>query len=253
MGKVIDLTGQTFGRLTVIAFHSVDRNRQSVWACVCECGTEVLKCGHSLSRGHVKSCGCLRTEQRKRSCSKAKLYELYEIQGLSAGLIAEMYRVNESTVLCWMKKDGIARRDLSTAQRMAVKTGRRDMSRLSRLGTEKQRETGYQPLQLARKKLRLRTRSQRRAQVRNAVRSSAEKRSKRITLICSLCNHEFDRIPSQVKKARKHFCCRSHYDRYRELFGVPGGERSALSHKPRPTDDRPGWLKEAMEAAKGAP
>lgn len=58
MGKVRDLTGQTYGLLTFSRRVSVDPLRRSVWAARCACGrlTEVV--GTRVTDGHVKSCGC---------------------------------------------------------------------------------------------------------------------------------------------------------------------------------------------------
>lgn len=60
----IDLTGQTFGRLTVLRFSHTVRG-QSVWLCRCTCGKEVTAEGRRLRRGEKKSCGCLRSENLK--------------------------------------------------------------------------------------------------------------------------------------------------------------------------------------------
>lgn len=38
MGKIKDLTGEVFGRLTVLGMTPERRNRQVVWKCQCECG-----------------------------------------------------------------------------------------------------------------------------------------------------------------------------------------------------------------------
>lgn len=50
---VFDLTGQTFGRLTVLGYTG---HRQ--WRCVCVCGKERVAFGHYLRRGVSTSCGC---------------------------------------------------------------------------------------------------------------------------------------------------------------------------------------------------
>ena len=63
MSRKIDLTGQSFGRLTVLEESPERKNHQVHWICKCECGTITNPiCGHSLTRGITKSCGCLRTE-----------------------------------------------------------------------------------------------------------------------------------------------------------------------------------------------
>lgn len=59
-GQLIDLTGQTFGRLTVIARNdpASDRFGQALWRCRCECGKVVAVTGGHLRRGDAHSCGC---------------------------------------------------------------------------------------------------------------------------------------------------------------------------------------------------
>ena len=64
MSKLIDLTGNKYGRLTVL---NKDNERKtssgSYWICKCECGKIKSIKSSSLRRGEIKSCGCLRNEQ----------------------------------------------------------------------------------------------------------------------------------------------------------------------------------------------
>lgn len=53
-----ELTGQVFGRLTVIAFHSVGADYATKWLCRCECGNEKIVIGKNLTAGRTRSCGC---------------------------------------------------------------------------------------------------------------------------------------------------------------------------------------------------
>ena len=62
MTKIIDLTGQKFGKLTVIKFGG--RNKVTLWECQCDCGNIKTISGKNLKSGQIKSCGCLRKEQR---------------------------------------------------------------------------------------------------------------------------------------------------------------------------------------------
>lgn len=62
MGKIKDLSGQVFGRLTVLGFSHVERNLAR-WICRCECGKELIMRGASLRNGESKSCGCLRIDR----------------------------------------------------------------------------------------------------------------------------------------------------------------------------------------------
>ncbi len=61
MGYKIDMTGQKFGRWTVIGF-DCNKNRQTMWKCRCDCGTEKSVEGAHLRDGRSKSCGCLSRE-----------------------------------------------------------------------------------------------------------------------------------------------------------------------------------------------
>ena len=67
MGRFVDLTGQRFGRLTVIerAEDYVRPNGHSLvqWHCICDCGNEQISAGYSLTHGRCTSCGCARTER----------------------------------------------------------------------------------------------------------------------------------------------------------------------------------------------
>ena len=65
MGNFRDITGQRFGKLTVISFSrdvkSGNRYRK-YWNCICECGNHKEVRLDSLTSGNVKSCGCLHEE-----------------------------------------------------------------------------------------------------------------------------------------------------------------------------------------------
>ena len=64
MSKLIDLTGQKFGRLTVLHKDNERKtNNGSYWICQCECGKIKSIKSSSLRRGEIQSCGCYRTEQ----------------------------------------------------------------------------------------------------------------------------------------------------------------------------------------------
>lgn len=60
MGKYIDITGQRFGRWTVINITDKrTKNRGIIWHCRCDCGNEKDVPGESLRRGDSTSCGCV--------------------------------------------------------------------------------------------------------------------------------------------------------------------------------------------------
>lgn len=62
MGKLIDLTGQRFGRLTVIEKSPSRRGDKTWWSCKCDCGSTLEVWSVYLRNGTTKSCGCLNRE-----------------------------------------------------------------------------------------------------------------------------------------------------------------------------------------------
>lgn len=54
-----DITGQRFGRLTVVSLSHIDKENRAVWKCKCDCGKETTVSGKSLRSGNTSSCGCL--------------------------------------------------------------------------------------------------------------------------------------------------------------------------------------------------
>ena len=58
MPKKIDLTGQPFGRYTVIR-ECGRKNGHVAWLCRCDCGREKVVNGAFLRNGKIQSCGCL--------------------------------------------------------------------------------------------------------------------------------------------------------------------------------------------------
>lgn len=64
MRKLINITGNHYGRLVVIKRSYIDKGKHIRWECLCECGKFVYIRAQSLKNGHTKSCGCLNTEKR---------------------------------------------------------------------------------------------------------------------------------------------------------------------------------------------
>lgn len=77
MPKMVDLTGQTFGRLKVLSKHPERSNNGSVqWLVKCECGTSepFLIIGATMKSGNTTSCGCLRREKTAEKFRKHGLH-----------------------------------------------------------------------------------------------------------------------------------------------------------------------------------
>lgn len=86
MGKFIDLTGQKFGKLTVIKREkNIRKNDGSIisrWMCKCDCGNETIVYSSFLKNGHTKSCGCLQKKNAtkkftKHNLSKSRIFKTF--------------------------------------------------------------------------------------------------------------------------------------------------------------------------------
>lgn len=65
--KLIDLSGQRFGKLTVIKDSGKRVNHKVMWLCQCDCGNQIEVSGDNLKSGNTKSCGCLRKEKSSKN------------------------------------------------------------------------------------------------------------------------------------------------------------------------------------------
>lgn len=54
-----DMTGERYGKLTVIEYVGTNQFHKALWRCKCDCGNEKIVTRGSLVDGDVKSCGCL--------------------------------------------------------------------------------------------------------------------------------------------------------------------------------------------------
>jgi hypothetical protein len=58
------LLGKAFDRLTVMA-KAESKGGKTYWHCICKCGREKEVQGAHLTRGAIRSCGCLRDEANR--------------------------------------------------------------------------------------------------------------------------------------------------------------------------------------------
>ena len=88
-----DLTGNRFGRLTVLHLsHKENRGKRDryYWLCQCDCGKTHVARTDSLTGGSVQSCGCLHKEQAVLNVSRHHSHKLsgtlvyYEWQAIKA-------------------------------------------------------------------------------------------------------------------------------------------------------------------------
>lgn len=61
MGKIKDMTGMRFGRLVVLEFRGLNKEKRATWLCKCDCGNTKVIVGKNIRKG-TNSCGCLQKE-----------------------------------------------------------------------------------------------------------------------------------------------------------------------------------------------
>jgi hypothetical protein len=81
MGKYIDMTGNVYGKLTVLNQVENTKSAHLKWLCSCECGNNKEILGYDLRYGKTKSCGCKLLETKtayKHGGKGTKTYEVWK-------------------------------------------------------------------------------------------------------------------------------------------------------------------------------
>lgn len=114
--KILDLTGQTYGRLYVEELDRMDEKDGAIWKCTCTCGNIVYVPTKYLRSGVKRSCGCLQRDELK---SRGKLGIYYnELKSKYNGIISRCTNPNDTAYkdyggrgikVCdrWLGEDGL--------------------------------------------------------------------------------------------------------------------------------------------------
>lgn len=70
MVRKIEMSGQRFGRLTVISEAGRGSDGRVTWLCSCDCGGRTIVIGKLLRASLTRSCGCLHKESSMRNLPK---------------------------------------------------------------------------------------------------------------------------------------------------------------------------------------
>jgi len=99
MGKLIDLTGQKFGRLTVLK-RDYSNKHEASWLCQCECGNTKIVVGSALRLGRTLSCGCLKTETAQQNMKNNRKNNFIDETGKKYGKLTILYPTKKRANNC---------------------------------------------------------------------------------------------------------------------------------------------------------
>ena len=107
MCRFKDLTGQKFGRLTVLKYIKSTKTGKPIWLCECDCGNKKEILGESLLSGNTRSCGCIYKEILLRENNK-NFVQNTNVAILDSLLKSNISKVTKSGVkgVGWDKKRG---------------------------------------------------------------------------------------------------------------------------------------------------
>lgn len=92
MSKVVDMTGQRYGRLVVLRRGHTDKHGKVHWWCQCDCGSPEKEIdGAALRRGLVVSCGCNKKEKLKKYNDS----QVVDETGKQYGYLTVLHRVED--------------------------------------------------------------------------------------------------------------------------------------------------------------
>lgn len=105
MGKVEDLTGQKFGRWTVISQGPSTSSRETRWWCKCDCGNPELRLVRrsGLKNGTSQSCGCL---QKETASLTKKKYNQKIRSNNTSGVTGVYWNKKLKKYRAYIQKDG---------------------------------------------------------------------------------------------------------------------------------------------------
>ena len=90
--RIKDLTGQKFGRLTVVKFTGeLTDSYNALWLCECDCGNSIIISADKLTGGKKQSCGCLRVDNAIKTAQS----NLLNLDGQKFGRLLALYRIQK--------------------------------------------------------------------------------------------------------------------------------------------------------------
>lgn len=101
---VIDISGEKFGKLSVVRKVESQKGTNALWLCRCDCGNEIIVNGYLLRSGMKTNCGC---EPKFNSGRFAKGEGIKDISGKRFGklIVLSLDKVKNNRTYWWVKCD----------------------------------------------------------------------------------------------------------------------------------------------------
>ena len=139
-----DISGQRFGRYTVLRYVGNDKHGCALWECKCDCGVVKTVLGSSLRRGLIVSCGCYHKEDlanrlTTHGMTHTRIREIWNCikqRCLNPNNTAYQYYGGRGITICDEWKT-----DFSSFSKWAMENGYDDTLTIDRIDTNK----GYDP------------------------------------------------------------------------------------------------------------
>lgn len=79
-------------RLTFIEDIGMNKHRNRIWRCLCDCGNEAVGLASEIRSGHKKSCGCLVKDTSRELIKRARTFTKHEVHGHATGGTSYTYQ-----------------------------------------------------------------------------------------------------------------------------------------------------------------
>lgn len=133
-GKIIDLTGKKFGKLTVLKRVPNKNGNAARWLCQCDCGNQTEVDGVKLRRYDTLSCGCL----VKKSLIKFNKSKFNDLKGERFGKLTVLERVeNIGIQTAWLCQCDCGNQTIVMSSNLRKENGTRSCGCLLSKGEEK--------------------------------------------------------------------------------------------------------------------
>ena len=90
MARIRNISGNRYGKLTVISFYGLDKYNNALWNCKCDCGNTKIFMGSRIANDYIQHCGCVPPNFKHGESNKTKEYKT------RSGMLRRCYNKNDA-------------------------------------------------------------------------------------------------------------------------------------------------------------